>query len=207
MGFDLHGLSPQGITDFVEPDWSDPQQVAEHYKLKSTIEGAYFRNSVWYWRPLWACVCSLCEDILTEEDETSGGFNDGYIISAEKSCEIYQRLKEAIADGRVNAMVEHHHTISDEAEDEPCDVCKGTGTRKGWEGWQSKSRWLKYHESLDKTETKPTTSYKNAHELKGCNACRGRGKQRPFFSNYVLTLDNIEEFMGFCRNSGGFRIW
>jgi hypothetical protein len=207
MGFDLHGLSPQGITNFVEPDWSDKEQVAEYHELKNTIKGAYFRNSVWYWRPLWNLVCAICDDVLTEKDRKSGEYNDGHTISAEKSWEMHKRLKDGVKSGELESVIEHHETLSKTMEDEPCDICKGTGTRKGWEGWRSENQWLKYHESLNNTDTEPKVSYKHAHDCKGCNACKGKGSCRPFLTHYKLTLKNVEEFMEFCKDSGGFRIW
>ena len=36
----------------------------------------YFRNNVWWWRPLWDYVCNTCYDILSEKDMNAGSYND-----------------------------------------------------------------------------------------------------------------------------------
>ena len=63
MGFDIYGLDPQ------------------------TEKGHYFRNNVWYWRPLWQLICEECDDIIT-----GGSYNDGVEISAEQAIKIFKRL-------------------------------------------------------------------------------------------------------------------
>ena len=68
MGFDIYGMDPQ------------------------TEKGHYFRNNVWYWRPLWQVICEECNDILTEEQMASGSYNDGVEVSAEQAIKIFKRL-------------------------------------------------------------------------------------------------------------------
>ena len=60
-------------------------------KAKSE-KGKYFRNSVWYWRPLWDYVSIVCDDILSLEDKDNGSFNDGHILDSEKASKIAKRL-------------------------------------------------------------------------------------------------------------------
>ena len=120
MGFDLHGMSPNASEP--QPVWEkgDPwiadgdkqvlnPQLKEEYDdfIKSKWEwqeandGAYFRNNVWWWRPLWSFVCSICDDILTEKDMEKGGWNDGHKISKTKSKKIASRIRSHIKDGQV----------------------------------------------------------------------------------------------------------
>jgi len=120
MGFDLHGMNPDASDP--QPTWSkgDPfiadgdativnPQIKEEYDdfIKSKWEwqeandGAYFRNNVWWWRPLWSFVCSICDDILTEKDMEKGSWNDGHKISKTKAKKIAVRLRQALKDGRV----------------------------------------------------------------------------------------------------------
>ena len=77
MGFDVHGISP-----------------------KSDV-GSYFRNNVWWWRPLWHYISQSCEDILSEDELNSGSYNDGCKISKIKATKIAERLAELIASGDV----------------------------------------------------------------------------------------------------------
>ena len=123
MGFDLMGLSPQAGTP--EPKWTkgepmikvegtehqyeiDPQ-IKEEYddymkskcKWQESTDGAYFRNNVWFWRPLWNFVSGCCNDILTDKDIESGYMNDGHRISKTKSKRIASRLRKYLKDGNV----------------------------------------------------------------------------------------------------------
>ena len=120
MGFDCYGLNPQmneephpRIHEILETygkngmlDWSSPipKDVTEEY-FKLTDErdeanpGSYFRNNVWWWRPLWSFVCEHCHDILTEKDMNGGCYNDSHVISRRKAEAIAQRLEEVMYGG------------------------------------------------------------------------------------------------------------
>ena len=123
MGFDLMGLNPQ--SDAPEPKWTkgepmvktgensyalDPK-IKEEYDdyirtrmaWQDATEGAYFRNNVWFWRPLWNFVSGCCADILTEKDIDSGYMNDGHRISKTKAKRIASRLRKFFKDGSVDA--------------------------------------------------------------------------------------------------------
>ena len=63
--------------------------------------GTYFRNNVWFWRPLWNFVSGVCENILTEKDIERGSFNDGHKISKTKANKIAKRLFKLIESGQV----------------------------------------------------------------------------------------------------------
>ena len=76
MGFDLTGLNPQSDTpqpmwDGADPmiktgknSWQVDPQIKEEYddymksrwEWQDATDGAYFRNNVWFWRPLWNFV-------------------------------------------------------------------------------------------------------------------------------------------------------
>ena len=84
MGMDVYGLNPTTKApprpehdDFDSEDWKayfDGQNEA----------GQYFRNNVWFWRPLWDYVSTACSDYITEEDLENGHSNSGHIIGAEQ---------------------------------------------------------------------------------------------------------------------------
>ena len=125
MGFDLTGLNPEASTP--QPMWTkgDPYvlingtehkyevdpQIKEEYDdyMKSKWEwqdandGAYFRNNVWFWRPLWNFVTGCCGDILSEKDIGQGYYNDGHKISKTKAKKIAMRLRKFFKDGSVAA--------------------------------------------------------------------------------------------------------
>ena len=70
-------------------------------KAKSE-KGEYFRNNVWYWRPLWTYICNECDDILTIKQAEGGCFNDGVKISKAKAEKIAKRLNERLNDGSID---------------------------------------------------------------------------------------------------------
>jgi len=70
------------------------------YGVKSKSEtGNYFRNNVWWWRPLWNYVCENCEDIMNEDDMDAGCWNDGKRIVSGKCADMAERLQTLIDEG------------------------------------------------------------------------------------------------------------
>lgn len=156
MGFDIMGKNPKNA------------------------KGEYFRNNVWWWRPLWDYVAESCKDVLSESDLRKGGYNDGHLIHNDKAKRIAIRLEHLVRQGEVKRYEKEYKQQMKEIPDEKCDLCHGTGTRK------------------DKH-----TNYQNMK----CNKCEGKGDVRPFETNYPFSEANVKEFIEFCRNSGGFEIW
>ena len=97
MGFDLNGINPV-IKSEAPENKEDYEALQRWYKDNP---GIYFRNNVWWWRPLWDFVCSNCDDILTEEDMNHGCFNDNHKISETKAKKIAKRLYALIEDKTV----------------------------------------------------------------------------------------------------------
>ena len=229
MGFDVNGLNPRinkTLEDFPiyhkyeQMDWKYKYEkmeengekeayINEYEAYNKSNPGIYFRNNVWYWRPLWTYVCSTCDDILSEENMEDGCSNSGGKISKTKAIRIAKRLKSNINKGYVDKLEKADIETRKGLPKEECYCCNGVGTRKGWEGWQSKTKWLKYHDSLDapKSENSTSVGYKHAHSCKGCNCCKGTGKVDSFGAHYPFSADNVKEFAEFCEESGGFEIW
>ena len=143
-----------------------------------TEAGEYFRNNVWWWRPLWNFVCQACEDILTKDEIEGGEYNSGTKISKAKADKIANKLAELIAEGEVLKYEEEYMaSIKKLRKSEVCDLCDGTGKR-------------------------------NDEHVKGeCNGCEGDGKTDPWQCNYPFREENVVEFMNFCGESQGFQIW
>ena len=104
MGFDLSGMNPNittpqpelpPMTERTAEDWE------KYTDWQEKNSGVYFRNNVWWWRPLWNFVCNSCDDILTEKDIEGGSWNDGHRISRTKAGKIAERLYHMILDGLV----------------------------------------------------------------------------------------------------------
>ena len=85
MGMDVHGLNPKqnkNIDDFPVMKRFDSMDFAEKWKTLDKDEalrdeywrekdrweednpGVYFRNNVWWWRPLWNYCYAVAEDII-----------------------------------------------------------------------------------------------------------------------------------------------
>ena len=106
MGFDLSGMNPNLTTPKPTlPPFTErtDKQWAEYHDWQEDNCGVYFRNNVWWWRPLWNFVTGICDDILTEKDMESGSYNDGHKISKTKANRIASRLFKLIRNGDVKA--------------------------------------------------------------------------------------------------------
>ena len=73
----------------------------ENDKYQEANPGVYFRNNVWWWRPLWQFVCEKFPDIISDEEADSGCSNSGLLIDADKSMRIGVELTAMLEDGRV----------------------------------------------------------------------------------------------------------
>ena len=179
MGFDLYGMKPEKTEKPDAPDFvNDEEGTKAYFAWQENTEGAYFRNNVWYWRPLWNFICSICDDILTDNDMENGTFNDGHKICKTKAKKIAARLRKI--DGDLNDHQIGHKRFMDDMPNEDCDICDGTGKRK-------------------------KAPEVGAGDVK-CNGCDGNGTKRPYETNYPFYADYVRAFGKFCEKSGGFEI-
>jgi hypothetical protein len=199
MGFDCYGLNPSNPNNVVKPeaiDWNNKpseQDKEKYFKeidvYEEAVVGSYFRNNVWWWRPLWEYVCFSCNDILTGKDMEQGQYNSGHRISATKAKRISKRLSKLLANGTIDThdremrlSYEKSNVQNKEVEKERNDlkvkVEKEVGPnivpanypepyREEWDKIQSKEDW-------------------NGH--------------------YPFSKENIICFAQFCEGSGGFEI-
>jgi len=78
-------------------EWTDYIEAKEAWDEDNP--GRYFRNSVWWWRPLWNYVCLICDDILDEKDHDNGHSNGGHQIDEKKAIAIAERIDLFIKNG------------------------------------------------------------------------------------------------------------
>tara|TARA_R100000234_G_C4841802_1_gene111408 strand:- start:15 stop:503 length:489 start_codon:yes stop_codon:yes gene_type:complete len=125
MGMDVYGLKPKINTEMPKvlkdmpegEDWLDAfikmsrKEKEIYHKAKDKHyednPGVYFRNNVWYWRPLWDYVCQNV-DSLTEDDHMNGHSNSGHQISETKAIAIAGVLYALLEDGSVKTAEEMH---------------------------------------------------------------------------------------------------
>jgi len=89
----------------------------------------YYQNNVWGWRPLWRYVCSLSEDILSEDDMYMGCYNNGHHINGKKTNQIIRMLELELKTGKTEEYSKSFETYCNTLPDEVCDWCEGTGKR------------------------------------------------------------------------------
>lgn len=208
MGFDLYGLNPkinveksdrfnkimelygdEEHGEFLDWEKTIPDEITkEYFELKNKSEednpGFYFRNNVWWWRPLWEYVCNVCQFILDEEDMDNGHNNGGHEITGEKANTIANVLLELIESKDVQKYEVEYTSRLKSLPLETCQYCYGTGKRND-ENVKGK-----------------------------CNVCNSQyrdesipvGKVRNFDCSYPFSTDNVKRFAIFCKESGGFSI-
>ena len=159
-----------------------------------TDTGEYFRNNVWWWRPLWDYCCevapSLCENV-------SGHFNDGDGLDEEGSKALAKILFDEIESGRTAAYEKAYNKHIADLPRETCDLCEGTGIRTDKVG-------LEMH--MPQKELRPEIAIITGRTHGWCNACDGEGKRDSFDTSYPFSVENVLEFAQFVRDSGGFKI-
>jgi hypothetical protein len=151
MGFDLYGLAAK------------------------SKKGEYFRNNVWFWRPLAEYVLDNAD--IPDSEARDWDYNNGTQVSQETAIRIADMLDCLITGGHTGWYEEEYRARLAALPDEVCRICKGTGVR-------------------DDVYVKGT-----------CNGCAGQGRVKNWMRNYPSTVENVQEFAKFCRESGGFEIW
>ena len=185
MGFDIYGLEPKEnkvMPDILNRSWDDfnEEEKKLYWEAKDKWEkenpGIYFRNNVWWWRPLWQYVCEVCEDVMSAEDIGAGGSNSGIEIGEDTVQRMVDKLIIEVALENHVKYQEHYEKELKELPDDPCHYCNETGTR---------------NDEYVKGE---------------CNVCKGKGKKRPFACHYPFSSKNVERFLEFLSESGGIEI-
>ena len=197
MGFDLHGVAPN--INKPEPailkqnHWgSVPEDIKDEYwkasdEYEEANPGIYFRNNVWWWRPLWNYVCDICDDILSPKDMEKGGWNNAARISKTKAKKIATRILMENKSGNLDKYAQKYKTDIEALDKETCTICDGVGMR-----------------------TPPLLDMEgNATDqdtLQKCNGCEGTGKRESWAASYPFSVDNALRFAQFAKESGGFQI-
>jgi|TARA_R110000824_G_scaffold98701_4_gene235376 hypothetical protein len=158
MGMDVYGLKP------------------------ADTKGEYFRNNIWWWRPLAEYVLSAAP--LLHNKVGIGGqgweYNDGDGLNAEDSLALAKILRVDLEEGKTLAYEEARKKKLANLPDQECSICEGTGKREA-----------------------PPKMGKGTHP---CKACDKTGKIEHWARSYPFDMANVEEFAEFLENCGGFKI-
>ena len=158
--------------------------------------GEYFRNNVWWWRPLWNYVSIECSDIITKKDIERGHFNDCHLITETKAKQIADRLLSLCKDGKPQAIQDKYEEDSEPQIkfNEMCDKA---------------AKYL-YDNIVDKQDGKincPAAMKEyDLDNYERWTALASMGKIQFVETSYPFDANNIKEFAEFCKDSGGFRI-
>ena len=144
MGFDLSGVNPKmnmkpeelpvynkyNSMDFREK-WEaldkdeklKEQYFEEHSKYEEANPGVYFRNNVWWWRPLWTFVCDHFATVLYDDDCERGNYNDGHLIDEDKAMRIGVGLTAMLKDGTIQSYQDFYEAELKALPQVDCRVC------------------------------------------------------------------------------------
>jgi len=154
MGMDVYGRKPKSKT------------------------GEYFRNNVWWWRPLWNYCVQAAPDLISKDN--GGHSNDGWGLNCTRSLALSKRLTELLDSGEVKKYEVEYIKMLEEIPLEDCTVCGGTGKRQP-----------------------PPNIGPGDME---CNGCKGKGKREALDVEYPFSEENVKEFRNFLLDCGGFKI-
>lgn len=158
-------------------------------------KGEYFRNNVWWWRPLAELCLELAPEICGACQYWQSNEGDGLDDAGAKALATV--LEEAIASGLVATRVAAREAWLQNLPDEPCGQCDGTGVRRDAVGIEGGHPDMLVVEPPD---------HPRLGQRGWCNGCRGRGTVRPFITHYPSSVENVAEFAAFLKDCGGFQI-
>ncbi len=170
MGMDVYGLAP------------------------ATINGHYFRRSVWGWHPLAELCIALAPGLAGRCAHWHT--NDGAGLDDSDARALGQCLKAALGNGRVADYVTRRDRKLAALPAQRCTTCNGTGIRHDAIG----------HNNGMNVRVIDEPGHPRHGETGWCNGCNGRGSERPFETHYRLSTKDAEEFAAFLLDCGGFQI-
>lgn len=153
--------------------------------------GAYFRRSVWGWRPLADYVIDMHVALASKVQYWHS--NDGDGLNEEDSHELARNIQRDLATGSVKAYVAARNERLGRLPREQCKLCNGTGLRTDQVGHDLGLD----HFRLDY----------EGHWKGGCNGCEGTGTTEPWDRSYPLTVEDVAEFAQFLEACDGFQIF
>jgi len=158
--------------------------------------GSYFRNNVWWWRPL-AEYCLQNHFEIARKCE-SWHTNSGDGLDADDSKLLARALKEDLRKGIVADYAKEYYRQMGELPREQCRLCHSTGIRKDKVGEEM---------GMPERELKPEIQILTGRTHGWCNACDGVGTTENFGMSYPFSEDNVKEFADFLEDCGGFQIF
>ena len=245
MGFDLHGVKPHNPDNLVKPEidhdtWKElsDEERQQHWdadtKYHKKVPGEYFRNNVWWWRPLWEYTCYYAGELLSDEDKEMGHSNSGHRINKKKAGYIGIKLLDLVNSGHAKDYEDEHMKKLEIAKEhnkgveKACEMLQEIVRDKAFRVVVQKELLTIQHSSeyVDKAIDGDLDLTDELHKLEekhkkikttSIAPCDYPEKekadwdelqaQRNWDDSYPFSVENVEEFAHFCMESGGFEIW
>ena len=192
MGMDLYGLNPKEAK-LKKPEEGAPDNYGEiwakDYEAYQNQEGTYFRNNVWWWRPLADYVIEHtgCVD---KKDADSWHMNDGHKVSDAEANAIADQLEFLIKSGHTEAFAHDYEQERKECEEH---------------NQKLEVLFKKLKEKVEKE-----TGKKNLAPIDYPKADHDEWnriyKMQKHTASYPFSVENVKRFIAFCRSCGGFEI-
>ena len=153
MGMDVHGINPKQnktinkfpvLAKYKEMEAQDREngfqrkwkeldadkKLMDKYweeddEYNKANPGYYFRNNVWWWRPLWNYCYQVADDIIDEKTYESGHHNSGAGLDADGAKALGNRLMQLIADCSVIKYEAEYQQYLDDIPEDDCGICNG----------------------------------------------------------------------------------
>ena len=196
MGFDIYGLDPNLKSQRPTIDWdkATDNDKDTYFKALNKFEeenpGYYFRNNVWWWRPLANLIHAKCHNLLSNEQMEGLYNNNGTEFDEDTALAIARRLSNLIKNGYVaelekstkaNAKIASEH--NKKVEQKLADLKKEV-------------------ERLRPGENLAPIDYPFPYN----NHWKEINAQKNWDDSYPFDKENVKEFINFARHSGGFQI-
>ena len=165
-------------------------------KNPTTEAGEYFRNNVWWWRPLWDYCLDLHGDICDKVE--NGHSNDGDGLDAFDASLLSDRLMMDISTGVTAAYERKRNKYLSTLPRTDCRLCGATGVRTDDVGVAN---------GMPEKELDLETAIVLGRTHGWCNACHGEGKCEDFQASYGFSIENVRKFAEFLKDCGGFSIY
>ena len=197
MGFDIYGLNPKVNEGSVRPKEIDYERATEeerkaYWEAKEKFQeenpGEYFRNNIWWWRLLAQYVYQYTGEIA-EKEYDEWHMNSGHEVDEDTAIRIADALDKLIRVGHtakkakeVNGAMKkaevHNAKIDKEMEALKQEVIKITG------------------------KDLAPAKYPEVQAKKWDKLYQKRSQE----DSYPFSVENVQAFADFCRQSGGFEI-
>ena len=90
-------------------------------------KGEYFRNNVWWWRPLWDFCLDCYPDLAGKVRD--GHCNSGHGLNAVDSKKLAKLIKQDLESGKVHQYSIDRKAYLDSLPLQNCEYCSATGIR------------------------------------------------------------------------------